>query len=139
MPKTILVDSSFLYAIDNHADGAHERAITFIENMMDSPLIPDIILAEVCFLFRRDFVHHRIADFLKKVVASKVQITGIDALDINRAAHIMERYADARLGFVDCCIVALAERLQITAICTFDRRDFAIIVPSHTPHFELLP
>ena len=38
----------------------------------------------------------------------------------------MEKYADARFDFVDCCIMALAERLAITQICTFDRRDFSI-------------
>ncbi len=59
--------------------------------------------------------------------------------DVIRAAQIMERYADARFDFVDCCIMALAERLNITQVCTFDRRDFSIFRPTHCEHLELLP
>jgi len=48
-------------------------------------------------------------------------------------------YADAGFDFVDCCIMALAERLQITPIYTFDHRDFAIFRRQHCPYLELLP
>lgn len=51
----------------------------------------------------------------------------------------MRKYRDAELDFVDCCLTALAERLNITRICTFDRRDFSIIRPKHTDYLELLP
>lgn len=40
---------------------------------------------------------------------------------------------------VDCCIMALAERLHVTRIATFDRRDFSIFQPRHCGYFELLP
>jgi predicted nucleic acid-binding protein len=59
--------------------------------------------------------------------------------DFIRAVALMDKYHDAELDFVDCCLTALAERLGITGICTFDRRDFSIIRPVHTDHFELLP
>jgi predicted nucleic acid-binding protein len=51
----------------------------------------------------------------------------------------MEQYADARLDFVDCCIMALAERLDINQICTFDRRDFVIFRIANGEALELLP
>ena len=51
----------------------------------------------------------------------------------------MAKYADARFDFVDCCIMALVERLDITQICTFDRRDFGIFRPAHCEYLELLP
>jgi len=59
--------------------------------------------------------------------------------DFTRAVEIMKIYSDAELDFVDCCLTAIAERLQITHILTFDRRDFTIIRPKHTQFFELLP
>ena len=40
---------------------------------------------------------------------------------------------------VGCCIMALAERLGITQIATFDRRDFNIDRPRYCESFELLP
>ena len=59
--------------------------------------------------------------------------------DVKRAIDVMESYADARFDFVDCCIMALTERLNITRICTFDRRDFSIFRPKHCDFLELLP
>ena len=35
--------------------------------------------------------------------------------------------------------MAIAERLNITRIATFDRRDFSIFQPSHCDYLELLP
>lgn len=60
-------------------------------------------------------------------------------VDFTRAVALMDRYHDAELDFVDFCLTALGERLNITQICTFDRRDFAMIRPNHTDYFELLP
>jgi len=43
------------------------------------------------------------------------------------------------LDYADLAQVAVAERLGIKRIYTFDRRDFGIIRPIHTDYFELLP
>lgn len=51
----------------------------------------------------------------------------------------MDFYQSARFDFVDCCIMALSERLNITQVCTLDRRDFSIFRPGHCPFLELLP
>ncbi|MCE7946362.1 MAG: hypothetical protein DYG88_02935 [Chloroflexi bacterium CFX4] len=58
--------------------------------------------------------------------------------DLNRAAQIMRRSAEARFDFVDCCLMALCGRLTITRLCTFDRRDFGIFRPNHA-ELTLLP
>jgi hypothetical protein len=59
--------------------------------------------------------------------------------DLARADAIMNTYPEARLDLVDCLVGAMAERLNITEICTFDRRDFGIMRPAHCDHFDLLP
>jgi predicted nucleic acid-binding protein len=51
----------------------------------------------------------------------------------------MGQYWTARLDFVDCCLMAMAERLNITKVCTFDRRDFNIFDPKHCDALEFLP
>jgi uncharacterized protein len=51
----------------------------------------------------------------------------------------MAIYFDAKLDFVDCCIMALSERMNITKVCTFDRRDFGMFPPQHCAYLELLP
>jgi predicted nucleic acid-binding protein len=59
--------------------------------------------------------------------------------DVTRAGEITAQYASAHFDFVDCCIMALAERLNITQVCTFDQRDFTIFRPTHCDYLELLP
>jgi predicted nucleic acid-binding protein len=49
----------------------------------------------------------------------------------------MARYPE--LGFVDVSLVAVSERLKISAIATTDRRHFSRIRPKHTAAFRLLP
>ncbi len=54
-------------------------------------------------------------------------------------AELAERYADLGLGGTDASLVALAERLGLTTLATFDRRHFTVVRPTHTPSFTLLP
>lgn len=67
------------------------------------------------------------------------QIQGITQSDMMQIQQIMTQYADAEFDFADVSIMALAERLQITRIYTFDRRDFSIFRPTHCDYLELLP
>lgn len=59
--------------------------------------------------------------------------------DLRRTLELLQRYAEARIGFVDASIVATAERLRISRILTIDRRDFALVRLRHCKAFELLP
>lgn len=65
--------------------------------------------------------------------------TNLTAQDRARVIDLIKRYADLGLGTVDASIVAIAERLAIDEIATLNRRDFAIVRPSHAPAFELIP
>jgi len=76
---------------------------------------------------------------LQGLAATQVQLTGLSILDVERAHEIMKTYPDAKFDLVDTGIMALSERLQITKVCTFDRRDFSIFRPKHCDYLELLP
>src|SRR5262245_44307644 len=130
MTKT-LIDSSYLYALYNSGDKNHSRALNFARTTSTSPIVPEIILTEVTFLFLRDIGHHGVSRFLEKFVAIDVELQSILKQALQRAHEIMVTYASAEFDFVDWCIMALAERLQVNQICTFDRRDFMIFRPTH--------
>lgn len=63
----------------------------------------------------------------------------LTSADFIRMREIMTDYRDAKFDFVDCSLMALSERLNITQICTLDKRDFSIFRPKHVPHLYLLP
>lgn len=101
--------------------------------------MPDVALVEVTHLLRNFINHNAMLAFLRIFSQSAFVLESVTMQDVRRAVEIMSKYADSRLDFVDCCIMAQAERLDITRICTFDRRDFAIYRPTHCETLELLP
>src|SRR4051812_18446728 len=104
----VLVDSSFLYALYATTDKKHLQAIDFSEHTVTRPIIPDVILPEVAFLFSRAGGVPAVARFLGNFVAAKVEPIPVLVADIQRAQVIMTSYASAELDFVDCAIMALA-------------------------------
>ena len=135
----VLVDSSFLYAQYSDNDSNHPQALAFTKSTITTPVIPDIVLPEVAFLFRREGGIPAVGAFLRNFAMSGVEPTLLLLEDIDRARTIMTTYASAQLDFVDCAVMALAERLNIQQIATFDRRDFSIVRPRHCEYLELLP
>jgi hypothetical protein len=102
-------------------------------------LAPDVVLPEIAYLFRRDVSYLGIPYFLKRFQEFNSTLLPLKDVDLYRISEIAETYADAEFDLVDCCIMAIAERLGITRIAFFDRRDFSIFRPRHCDFLELLP
>ncbi|MEO8392342.1 MAG: PIN domain-containing protein [Chloroflexota bacterium] len=135
-----MFDSSFLYALADRNDKYRATALKFaLTNPDIVQIVPDIVLTEVTHLLRKHVGHHAVINFLKTFPASDAQLEPLTMNDIQRASEIMEQYGDSHFDFVDCCIMALAERLTLTQICTFDHRDFSIFKPIHCDFLELMP
>jgi len=135
----MLIDSSFLFTLYNTSDEKFQKAQEFAAHQDDLFLIPDVILPEVTFLFSRYGKVPAVIKFLTTLAAASPHLEPLTIPDIERAYEIMAIYADSKFDFVDCSIMALAERLKITRVCTFDRRDFSIFRPTHCDYLELLP
>ncbi|MCC6615802.1 MAG: PIN domain-containing protein [Anaerolineae bacterium] len=135
----LLLDTSFLYALADPSDVHREKAAIFARKDNAQRIIPDVVLTEAMYLVGRFMSHAAMTRFLHSIAYSSVQLEPVGREDLKQAHKIMTDYADARLDFVDCCIMALAERLNITRICTFDRRDFGLFKPTHCDYLELLP
>ena|SRR5688572_4429459 len=136
---TILIDTSYLYALYNPDDSYSPAAQRFAKRNTEKVLVPTIVLPEVSFLFDRDFGYRGVHRFLQEFSSSRIPMVNIEDEDLKRAAQISDQYRGSKFDLVDCFIMALAERLNITRICTFDRRDFSIFKPKHTDHLDLLP
>ena len=133
-----LVDSSFLYAAYDESDKFHEPAIQELDSNQIL-LIPEIALVEVAYLLKLRLGIPATLEFLDTISATELPFINVATNDLKRARDIMATYADNRFDFVDCCIMALAERLKVTKIYTFDRRDFSVFRPNHCDYLDLLP
>lgn len=134
-----LVNSSFLVALGYSHDHNHNRAKQFVAQRSVRLLLPDVILPEVMYNLRRLGGLRAALRFGDILAAQGPPFVALTAPDFTRALEVMRAYVDADLDLVDCCITALAERMSITQLCTFDRRDFSMIRPRHTDYFVLLP
>jgi len=136
---TLITDSSFVYSLYSESDPAHQVAKRFVSQNAEQLLVPNVVLPEVCYLITRDYGHRGIEQFIKLFAQLDALFEPIVMADLDRIHEIVTTYADAELDIVDCCIMAIAERLNLTRIATFDRRDFAMVRPRHCDFLELLP
>jgi predicted nucleic acid-binding protein len=135
---TALLDTGFLLAVISPDDRLHRACADALDNEPD-PLLPAAILTELAYMILRDAGHVAFIRFMRSVFNGELSLVFADESDLIRATDIMEKYADARIDFVDCVIAAMAERLHITRILTVDQRHFRLLRPSHTPAFDILP
>lgn len=136
----ILADTSFLYAIFSAADSNHIEAASFaLELSPDFVVAPDVVLPELAYLALRDVGYAGLQSILESLRRSSIALVPLERSDLDRIYEIAITYDSAAFDIVDCCIMVIAERLGITRIATFDRRDFSIFRPQHCEFLELLP
>jgi predicted nucleic acid-binding protein len=135
----ILIDSSILFAYVFRKDARHRLASDFLRQLDDDiQIVPAPILTAVFYLTSVRINYLRAVD-LFAAVQRAFRIENLTTEDMNRMEAIMREYASAELDFADTAIMAVAERLNITRVATFDRRDFSIFRPTHCEYLELLP
>jgi predicted nucleic acid-binding protein len=84
-------------------------------------------------------VHEAEVRLLGALASGDLILEPLEPADLMRIAELVSTYRDLPLGTVDASVVAAAERLEITAIATLDRRHFGVVRPAHIEAFELLP
>lgn len=134
-----LVDSSFLFTLNSPTDVNRPLTQRVIYMTMMQYFVPDVVLSEVTYMLRARIGQRAVIQFLMTFSKSPFTLVPVLKEDLTRAGQVMQKYHESDLDFVDCCLVALAERLNITHICTFDERDFRKIAPDHAPYFTILP
>ncbi len=135
---TALLDTGFLLAVLDADDELHEACVDVLLKESE-PLLPDAVLPELAYMVLRDLGYPVLIRFIRSLVRGEIALEKAELADLERAAEILEKYADSRVDLVDCVIAAMAERLQIQRILTVDQRHFRIFQPKHCSHFEILP
>lgn len=137
----IVVDTGPLYALADSSDTHHRAVEALVAEAADLLIVPSPVLTELCYLVGSRLGSQVEAKVLRSVLAGEggLQLEHPSEEDLERSAELIASYADTRLGFVDACVVALAERLRVRTLFTLDRRHFGIIRPRHRESFEIAP
>ncbi|MBI2069690.1 MAG: PIN domain-containing protein [Elusimicrobia bacterium] len=133
----ILIDTGPLYALADRGDGGHHQAVAFFEKTKETLMVCASVIPEVCYLFHKFLGPRAETAFIGSLQKGEINIENLEPGDIDRILEILERRPE--LGFVDASTIAVAERLRIVKIATFDRRHFASFKPKHARAFEIVP
>ena len=76
---------------------------------------------------------------LDQVRRGAFQVEDLPPSDYVRAVDLLRTYADLKVGFVDCAVLAVTERLGEPKLATLDHRHFGTMRPRHAEALELLP
>ncbi|MBI4321741.1 MAG: PIN domain-containing protein [Chloroflexi bacterium] len=137
----VIVDTGPLYALVDVSDSHHDEIAEFVANTNQVLVVPVVVLPEVSYLIGKHLSTDVEVRLLRSIVAGEggLRLEGLAKTDLARAADLVAQYADARVGFVDAAIVAIAERLNIRDVLTVDRRHFTMFRPSHCGAFNIVP
>jgi hypothetical protein len=137
----ILFDTSGLVAAFNHRDFNHIRArnvLLEIAQQREAVIVPSPVIVETFYMIS---VRNGYAQSINayNIVRSNYPLVNLTDLDLDRMYQIMWQYRDNEFDYADTAIMALSERLNITRIFTFDRRDFSSYRPAHRAAYALVP
>lgn len=99
--------------------------------------MPVTVVPEVAYLMHTRLGADVERRFVRSIVDRELVVEPLTDADWKRATELMGIYH--AIGFVDASVVAIGERLRVSAIATTDHRHFRAIRPTHRASFELVP
>jgi predicted nucleic acid-binding protein len=137
--RVVLVDTNVLYAVGDRGDRHHQAARDLLEGLDAVLLVAPTVVAEVCYLLSENIGTAAEVAFLRDFATGALHLAELTGGDLVRMGDLAERCANLGMGGTDASVIAIAERLGVTEIATFDRRHFTVVRPAHAQAFTLLP
>lgn len=126
----ITLDTSALITLLNTRDPDYRRVVTALRADPGPYLVPAGALGELTYMVEARLGQAVLEDFLADFDAGAYSYDCGDK-DLPRIRHLLNRYRDLRLGFVDAAVIACAERNR-GRVLTLDLRDFGVVAQEGT-------
>ncbi|MFN8525581.1 MAG: PIN domain-containing protein [Chloroflexota bacterium] len=135
----LILDTGPILAALDADDADHAACRRLLLNTTEVLLIPAPVLVEADYWLTRRVHHLAFASLLRDIDDGGFAVEPLEMADYRRARELVERFADARVGFVDAAVLAVVERLGEPKLATLDRRHFGLLRPRHVDSLLLLP
>lgn len=135
----ILLDGSAVLAAADRADLNHDAAVAWFRRADEPLLLSALTLGELDALLLRELGQAASSAVVASVISGAVRLVAPTAADLARAVELLREAEEHRPRLADAVIVALAERLSVRRVATFDRRPIAIFRPRHVAALDLEP
>ena len=117
-----------MVAAANRRDRAHGLAAVLVTELGRELVVPGPVLVEVDQLLRARVGGRSARLFLDALAAGEHAVAFLSAGLMRRAIEFDARFANLDLGFVDGCVMAIAEQMR-APILTFDFEHFRATRP----------
>jgi predicted nucleic acid-binding protein len=134
-----IADTSGLLAFFNRREPDYESVRRAVERLAEPLVVSPYVVAELDYLVGERVGAGAALAVLRELAGGAYTLAGFDATDLSRAAEVIERYGDQRIGVADASIVVLAERFGTRQVLTLDHRHFNVLRPLTGGRFRLLP
>ena len=119
-------------------DAAHEHCVPLFQSSQRR-IVPAPVLVELDHMLGRELGADAFPALLDTIKAGELAVEDLTDADYDRATELRRTYADLEVGFVDCAVLAVTERLGEPKLATLDHRHFGTMRPRHVEALELLP
>lgn len=133
---SLVIDTGVLVSAAWTNDPDHSRCASLLAQAREQRVIPAPVLVEVDHFLQGSRAWMAL---LGDVNAGSFIIQDLQPADYLRVAELMALYRDLNVGFVDCAVLAVTERLEEPKLATLDRRHFSVMRPRHRDTIELIP
>ncbi|HEY5915149.1 MAG TPA: PIN domain-containing protein [Verrucomicrobiae bacterium] len=123
MASEVWFDTSGFFAALDHRDAAHEKAITWLEDLRGRvrPVTSEWIVGETCTLLVARKRPHLVARFLDSLRQSAaLLVINPDEIVLDGAKDLIRRQADQGYSFVDCLSFCIMRERKIRDVLTTD-------------------
>lgn len=134
-----VADTSGLLAFFNRREPEHQSVRRVVEGLTDPLVVSPYVIAELDYLVSERVNADAALAVVHELAGGAYTLAAIDSADLTRAAEVIERYRDQRIGLADASIVVLAERFGTREVLTLDHRHFDVVRPLTGGRFRLLP
>lgn len=134
----IVVDTGIFISAADASEPSHASCSELLRSN-DDLVVAAPVVPEAAWLIEDRLGPQAEAKFLRFVTSGYVVLEALTAADYERCIELILQYEDLGLGLVDASVVTVAERLGVVTIATLNRRDFAVVRPSHIDAFTLVP
>jgi predicted nucleic acid-binding protein len=125
MTKKIIVDADAIYAVYNHNDPLHGRAIRilrWLSNNRFQLVYPTSVIFEVMSLFQRVLKTSTVTAKLVDMISRDLLIIhDVDSKLLKQSIAVFKPAGNKKNTLVDCSVVALAKKLKADGVFSYDR------------------
>lgn len=118
-----LIDTSALHALNYARDDNHQQALAYFKTIVGriQPILTEWVFVETLNLTKARLGPDHAIDLGRQLRASRIfHYLPLTPTDKKNTWEIFERYNDKPWSYVDCSILAVAQRLDIMQVFAFD-------------------